>query len=216
MPDGPSSVRVSGSTDPAVLRWNAVYARLQHTEGGDRADGGFNHVTGDRGGPTKYGLSLRFLVAECDHDPKLKARLDLDNNGRLDVVDVRGLHADDARDIYRSYFWTAPGFNTLPQPFDAAMFDQGVNGGCRAAVKLLQRTCDAMTPGAVMLGDDGLLGSVTRNRLDRVIRERTAVKVLAQLRKLAADRYRELVALDPTQHKFLAGWLTRAEQLGDV
>lgn len=216
MTDPSSSARVIGASDPAAQRWRKVYDRLQHTEGGDRPGGGFTDVKGDRGGPTKYGLSLRYLVAECAHDPKLKARLDADNNGRLDAVDVRGLTPDEAEEVYRTRFWERPGFASLPQPFDAAVFDQGVNAGSQAAVKLLQRTCNALTPGAVMLDVDGRLGLATRVRLDRVMRERTSAATLARLRKVAADRYIELAALDPTQRKFLAGWLTRAEELGDV
>ena len=211
-----SSPRVGALSDPAARRWAAVYARLQHTEVGPARNGGYTDDDNDHGGPTKYGLSLRFLVAACAHDPALKARLDVDNNGRLDAVDVRGLTSDAAEDVFREGFWVQPGFATLPQPFDAAMFDQGVNGGEAAAVKLLQRTCNALTPGACMLAVDGALGLATRTRLDRVIRERMAASVLAQMRKLAAARYIELVALDPSQRKFLAGWLTRAEELGDV
>ena len=210
MPDAPTSLRVSGTTDPAARRWAAVCAKLLLTEGG------YVDAAGDRGGPTKFGVSLRYLLAECAHDPALRKRLDADNNGRLDAIDVRGMTREEAGDIYRVRFWTRPGFDTLPQPFDAAVFDQGVNGGCRAAVKLLQRTCNALTPGAYMLDVDGALGLATRTRLDRLIRERRAAPVLAQLRKLAAARYIELAALDPIQRKFLAGWLNRAEELGDV
>ncbi len=215
MPDN-NIPRFRAPIEPAAARWSAVYARLQHTEGGDRADGGFNDTPGDHGGATKFGLSLRFLLSECEHDPALKAQLDADNNGRLDAVDVRNLSAVAAALVYQDRFWLRPGFASLPQPFDAALFDQGVNGGCRAAVKLLQKACNALTPGAVMLEVDGGLGDATRARLDRVMRERTTAVVLAKLRKVAADRYIALVALDPTQRKFLAGWLNRAELLGDV
>lgn len=211
-----SLIFTPGSTDPAVRRWIEVYPTLQEREGGLRADGGYNEIKGDRGGATKFGLSLRWLALECALDPALKAKLDEDNNGAIDKVDVRGLDAGEAEDIYHSRWWTRPGFATLPRPFDMAMFDQGVNAGSQAAVKLLQRTSNALSPGAVQLKVDGDLGRLTRTRLDRLVFEKTVAVVLKRLREATADRYRAIAASDPAQRQFLKGWLRRAAELGDV
>lgn len=190
------------------------------TECGGRADGGYTCAPDDRGGPTKYGMSLRFLAAECAMHPDLRARLDADNDGSITAFDVQRLKPEDARSEYLAYFYVTPGFHLLPRPFNAALFDQGVNGGCRTAGKLLQRalngvfrTFHALEP----LPVDGEVGPATRARLQAALAGKGFYfETLDALRAEAARRYRGVVKVDPSQEKWLTGWLKRAAELGDV
>lgn len=203
----PTAAASTGSRS-SDARWQAVFARLMRTEGGyvDAAD--------DHGGPTKYGVSLRFLAGEGKLNPALRAAYDVDHDGDLDRLDIRALTVAGAEALYRTCFWHRPGFDALPQPFDAALFDQGVNGSCRVAVKLLQRALNRFSRRA--LDADGSLGPMTLATLRSVLGGPDGPALLPELRMQAARRYTAIVADDPSQRRFIAGWLNRAEELGNV
>ena len=150
-----------------------------------RREGGYVHDPVDRGGPTKYGITQRTLRA-----------------WRGQVVtptDVRRLTRDEARAIYHQRYVDAPGFATLPDPLRAQVIDDAVLSGPRQAVKDLQRALGDVTV-------DGQLGPTTRAALDSA----GARLVHARLIQTRTVRLARLVQRDPTQARFLAGWLTRA------
>ena len=62
-------------------------------------EGGFVDDPKDRGGATKYGISLRFLAAEgaFDEDGDGKADFDLDLDGDIDGQDIRDVTQDSLR-----------------------------------------------------------------------------------------------------------------------
>lgn len=209
------SAAASALSTPAVAdpRWAAVYGRLRRTEGG------FSDAANDHGGATNYGISLRFLLAEGKLDSRVAIEFDVDHDGDIDLADVRRMSAAAAEDLYRSCFWLKPGFSVLQQPFDAALFDQGVNGGVRAAVTLLQKALNSVFRtylGLEPLVLDGALGRGTKDRLLIALSKNLSIETLAAYRTAAADRYRTIVARDPSQAEFLTGWLNRASELGDV
>lgn len=201
-------------------RYLAALAALLVTEGGLVDD------PVDRGGTTKYGISLRFLKAEgkidLDHDGL--ADFDLDFDGDIDGADVRALTVEHAKDLYHRCFWRAIGAEVLPRPLGEAVFDQAVNGGLVAAGKLLQRavnTClmEAAKIGAdhpVLLAVDGAIGPATRYAIGWVLRRpgQGMPALLAAYRDAVRERYRAIVKADPSQQRFLRGWLARAEKLG--
>ncbi len=184
-------------------------------------EGRVSNNPADHGGLTDFGLSLRYLIAQGKLDaghPRF-ADLDLDHDGAIDAGDLAVMTPASAERIYRDCVWIPYGLWSLPRPFDGALFDQVVNDGPSAAVKLLQRAINAVFHGAVgvtPLDIDGDLGSTTRAHLDIAIDHLGLDAVLAALRSAAEARYRAIVAADPTQHQFLGGWLARAEGLGDV
>ncbi len=175
----------------------------------------------DRGGLTKFGWSLRSLIDQGKLDaghPRF-ADLDLDLNGVIDSRDLAAMTPADAERDYRDCIWIPYGLWSLPEPFDGALFDQTVNDGPSAAVKLLQRALNSVYQGAVgvtPLEVDGDLGPSTKSHLDMAIDHLTEDAVMAAYRGAAETRYRAIVAADPSQRQFLGGWLARAEGLGDV
>lgn len=200
-------------TDDPNARWTAVFARLLKTEGG------FVDSPPDHGGATKYGLSLRFLVQEAKIDPHVVQALRVADDDEITIDTIRNLTVAEAEVVYADAFWHGPGIDTLPQPFDAAVFDQAVNDGLSTAVSLLQKAVnDANAPalGQRALAVDGRLGPMTRKALDDAIRLRGAARVLDLLRNAAAVHYRFIAATDPSQAVFLHGWLTRASELGEA
>jgi lysozyme family protein len=197
-------------------RFRAAGGRVLGIEGGHVND------PSDRGGETKYGVSLRFLVSEgkVDLDGDGFADFDLDMDGDIDGADIRALKPNDALSLFHRCFWKRLGCDDLPAPLGEAMFDQGVNGGLTAARKLLQRALNAASAcvpaHTAPLLVDGQIGPATRALCDLVLAAPgCGMSLLIQeYREAAADRYRAIVAADPSQQRFLKGWLRRAAELG--
>lgn len=184
-------------------------------------EGGYVNDPLDRGGATKYGISLRFLAAEgaFDEDGDGKADFDLDFDGDIDGKDIRLLTLGDCRFLYLKFFWRPVGGDDLPLPIGEMVFDQAVNGGMMAAKKMLQRAinyCLVAAGRRDLLKIDGSIGVVTRRALDWVLNNPgVGMKALvAAYRDAVKDRYKAIVARFPKQRRFLKGWLNRADELG--
>ncbi len=81
-------------------------------------EGLFSDDADDRGGPTKYGISSRFLRLH-----KIK-------------VNIRIMDKDEAIEIYRKYFWLYGGFQS--QAIASKVFDIAVHSSPYVAHRLLQ------------------------------------------------------------------------------
>jgi lysozyme family protein len=181
-------------------------------------EGGFVDDPVDRGGATKYGISLRFLKSEgaFDDDRDLVADYDLDFDGDIDGQDIRQLTIGDARYLYLRCFWNRLDCDSFPRPIGEMLFDQGVNGGNFAARKLLQQAINICASEAKLhlVKVDGRVGMLTRNALHRVVEECGMPRLIEAFRETVRDRYRAIVRRNPSQKRFLRGWLARAERLG--
>jgi lysozyme family protein len=214
--NGSDDIVVTGQAPRYSRRFSiAVAGLIDHTEGG------FADHPADRGGATNMGISLRFLIAEgkLDKDRDGFADFDLDMDGDLDGHDIRLLKRSDAVWLYNHCFWLRLDCESFAPPIGEMLFDQAVNGGGRAAKKLLQRAinaCTAHIAGIVRLKADGVLGPMTRAGMKAVLdHPGLGMPALAQAyRDAAAARYRAIAAADPSQKAFLKGWLARANALG--
>jgi len=182
-------------------------------------EGGFVDDPVDRGGATKYGISLRFLKAEGQIDEDLDgyADFDLDMDGDIDGADIRKLTIGDAKSLYKRSFWEALDCESFPEPIGEMLFDQGVNGGNHAAKKLLQQAINAVLRAGryrtIALKVDGQIGERTRLVFNSMW-ERHPDLLVTDYREAVKDRYFAIVRRNPSQAKFLRGWLNRAEKLG--
>ena len=87
-----------------------------------------------------------------------KLGLDLNRDGKVDVLDVRQLSREHARRIFLDHYYHGPGISGLPESLRASVFDMQVNAGANA-VKILQRLLGKMGfPTAI----DGRVGPKTR------------------------------------------------------
>ena len=188
-------------------------------------EGGFVDDPLDRGGATKFGISLRFLAVAgaFDSDGDGIADFDLDMDGDIDGVDIRKLTRGDAVYLYLKHFWEPLGADSLPVPIGEMLFDQGVNGGLTAARKLLQRAINTglllipvSTAKKSLLKVDGGIGDITMAALRKVVQSNSfgVTGLVSAYRDAVRERYRNIVARYPEQKRFLNGWLARAEQLG--
>jgi len=161
-------------------------------------EGGYVDDPDDPGGATNFGISLRYLKKQGAHVG------DFDEDGDVDIDDIRAMSVDDAEHIYRTLWWDRFGYGKIvDQALATKVFDLAVNMGARQAHRLLQRACRAV---GKPVTEDGLLGPVTL----AAVNELPAQAVLAALRSEAAGFYRVLIAADPGRRKWQSGWLRRA------
>ena len=159
-----------------------------------RREGGFvNHVN-DRGGPTNFGVTQRTLAAWRGHD--------------VSVDDVRNMTADEARNIYRTAYYTRPKIDQIPELLQPIMFDMSINHGPGTAIKLLQQvlndtgnTCSA----------DGGIGDETIACAQAATQE-VGDLLIQKLVKQRIAFYNAIVLGDDSQRVFLRGWLNRANE----
>lgn len=106
--------------------------------------------------------------------------------------------ADMVRQFYRSNFWHLLQLDDVAQQEVASnIFDFGVNAGISTAAKLAQLVAGT-TP-------DGKIGRKTIEALNAIDPDLFVARYA--LAKIA--RYRDIVAKNRTQQKFLLGWINR-------
>lgn len=151
-------------------------------------EGGYVDNPADRGGPTKYGITLATLY-------EWRGRL-------VGAFDVQMLSVDEARAIYRTKYFDDPGLDAVSDPgLQELLFDYAVNSGPTTAVKALQAALEVPV--------DGVLGPVTRAALTKVTNQP------ALFYRVKAERYEALlrfVGVDPEQAAFVQGWANRLDQ----
>ena len=159
-----------------------VIASIVHREGGwsDHPD--------DRGGPTKYGITVATLGRWRKYGRNATRS------------ELRTLTSQEAGEIYHAEYITRPGFAQIAfEPLRVQCVDFGVNSGPPRAIRWLQRVCSC-TP------VDGVLGAVTARHVNalpgRLVND---ALVAARLRLLE-----DFMASDPRQETFRRGWTTRA------
>lgn len=150
-----------------------------------RNEGGYrlHNVKGDRGGMTYAG------IARSSH-PSWPGWAAID---RGDIPNTEMV-----RQFYRTNFWgPIRGDDIASDAVARNVFDFAVNAGVVTAARLAQIVC-GVTP-------DGKVGQKTVAALNAIDPDRFVL--VYALAKLA--RYRDIVTRDPTQQKFLLGWLNR-------
>ena len=156
-------------------------------------EGGFVNDPVDRAGATKYGITQRTLAA-------FRSR-------PVSVEDVRSLTIEEATRIYKTQYWDTLNLDKVTSQFVAtAIFDVGVLRGPRVAARLAQA---ALVKLGYTMSVDGEIGVYTLSALNRC----DAVKWLEAFQALDEEGYYRIVEKNPSQRKFLRGWLNRARRL---
>lgn len=164
-------------------------------------EGGYGDNKYDKGGATKYGISLAFLK----NTPQSVG--DLDKDGIIDKDDVKLLTPEYAKKLYKKYFYDPVRADKINNSAIAIqLFDIAVNAGAKRAVLLIQsallrmRLLDAN-------GVDGVIGEITLEAINKA-----PVQILNN--NLVNERvyfYNRIVQRDATQRIFMDGWRRRAE-----
>ena len=150
-----------------------------------RNEGGYvlHTVKDDRGGATYAGIARNF-------HPSWQGWKFIDQ-GETPPADL-------VRQFYRSQFWHPLRLDEVThQEVAANIFDFGVNAGISTAAKLAQLVAGT-TP-------DGKIGAKTLQSLNGIDPDLFVARYA--LAKIA--RYRDIVAKNRTQQRFLVGWINR-------
>jgi len=166
-------------------------------------EGGFSNHPADRGGPTNLGITLKTL---CDFDAQYDG-LDLDEDGDVDIDDLRMLDIESAAVIYKKYYWDKMRCDELPSGVDFLTFDFAVNSGQRNSTRILQKAINRLSKKDIVVGVDGILGNNTLQWANNV---NPSLLVDAMLKERAIF-YDKLIAQNPSQSVFRKGWFNRLE-----
>ncbi len=144
-------------------------------------EGGYVNDPNDAGGETNFGISKR----------------------QYPNVEIKALTREQATEIYRRDYWKPIYDQIAHQPLATKVLDLGVNCGTKTAHVLLQRAlCQCGTPVTV----DGNFGLKTLAGVNAIIGPR----ILGELKRQAILRYENIAQANPSQTRFLAGWIKRA------
>lgn len=152
-----------------------------------RREGGFVDHPSDKGGPTKFGITLQTLRRW---------------RGRpVTREDVRALTRAEARQIYDERYIRKPKFDRIADArLREHVIDCGVLSGPRTAAKWLQR--------AAGVTDDGAIGPLTLAAVNGGDAHALSTRV-AVLRIRSMGR---IITRNHSQAAFALGWLRRATQ----
>lgn len=139
----------------------------------------------DRGGPTKYGITLKSLS---------------DFRGRqCTPAEVERLTEAEARNIYMLKYVRGPGFvKIIDERLLGLVVDCGVNHGTARATRWLQEIVGVI--------QDGVFGPLTADAVNRHEPRKLFIRLLG----IRIRFYGRLITDDPRQAKFAAGWMNRA------
>lgn len=170
-----------------------------------KTEGGFVNDPDDPGGPTNYGVTLKTLHG-LGHD--------LDQNGRVDIADLKRLSPDQAVQIFVQEYFYKPQIDQLPHMLHAPVFDMYINAGAYA-IKVLQRTLILFD---AVVSVDGVIGPTTINATQMVAR--SAPEHLVDAYGIEqVNYYLSLADARPNMRKYArtrsgekGGWIKRAER----
>lgn len=159
-------------------------AALAFTEGWE---GGWVDDPHDRGGVTKWGITLRTLIAKG---------LDLNNDGVVNRRDIRDMTKAQMREIYEREYWIAAACPRLPAPLALLQFECSVNQGVGRAARILQKSVRAKA--------DGIIGPLTLAAVDRTWAH-NPTRLLGEYGARRAVHYSSLAQLA----RYGLGWFRR-------
>lgn len=161
-------------------------------------EGGYVNHPADRGGPTRWGITLSVARAHGY------------------VGDMKSLPRAEAVVIYRRIYWQGPGFDRVGErapKVAGELFDTAVNMGPEAAVSFLQRALNALNRNGRDYADiavDRRIGPATLGALAGFLKARGAAGeavLVKALDALQGERYVQLAEARPANEAFLYGWL---------
>lgn len=162
-----------------------------------RAEGGYSDDPSDRGGATRFGISLRYL--------KTKGSIgDIDGDGDVDAEDIRSLTKDQAARFYKQDFWNKCRCGDLPPAVALIVFDQAVNTGVRTTSRMLQAH--------VKVRMDGIIGPDTTKAVTRAFRANPTWFISSYMGE-RAHYYHTISVANSSLAKFTKGWFNRLFEL---
>lgn len=168
-----------------MANFSKFFPILMKHEGGSK----FTNIPGDKGGATKWGIIL---------DTWIKCGADKDCDGDIDVNDLKLSTEQDAMEVSKKIYWDKiKGDCIYSQSIAEFIFDWAYNSGVQTAAKKVQQLLG--------LQADGVIGDKTV----KAINDANPKELFTKLKNRREEFYKAIVANNPSQAKFLKGWLNR-------
>lgn len=146
-------------------------------------EGGYVNDPLDRGGETNLGVT-KAAWAQYIGRP-------------VQDGEMRALTKEVVKPFYRKGYWDKCRCDELPTGVDYLTFDFAVNAGPGRAAKFLQQAVGAVS--------DGVIGPATL----AAVAKKDPSKILVDFGNIKEAFYNGIVARDPSQSRFIKGWLNR-------
>lgn len=185
-----------------------------------KKEGGLVNNPKDPGGATNMGITLANWKAYGK---------DKDNDGDIDINDLRFISKGDAFDFFKRRFWNKMSLDlTRSQDLAEIVFDHGVNAGTSRAVKMLQFILyyqfgrkEVKINGVVDRLLPGIINSVSDqarlfNAYSDFRKAYYAYRANQASRNKQLDSFFKGLGVTPsdTAKIFYAGWINRVEEFG--
>lgn len=158
-------------------------------------EGGFVNDPLDRGGATNFGITQKTYDKWMQKKTK-------NPNYKSTVEEIKNMPIGNAKAIYKEEYWDTMGGDKIKYySVASALFDQAVNRGVVAVSEQVQQVLN--------LPQDGIMGKNTITALNKL----NDKDFLNQFFMMAEKSYRTIVKKNPSQVKFLNGWLKRLSSL---
>jgi len=166
-------------------------------------EGGYVNDPTDRGGETYKGIARK-------RNPAWHGWSIIDRyNKNVSLMNADPELQNEVLFFYKREYWDkVAGDHITDQDVANELFDIAVNMGHNTAGKFVQHALNLLNKNAKLWNDiaeDGIIGLGTLGILNNA----PPVAVLKCLNGQQFERYMELCESDPSQEKFLNGWLTR-------
>jgi lysozyme family protein len=143
----------------------------------------------DTGGCTKFGIILQTLK---------EYKYDVNKDGIFTCEDVKGLTLEDAKNIYKKMFWDYFKADSIKnQSLAEYIVDGAINQGRGTIAKYVQEIIGVTA--------DGLVG----NKTLEAINAHDPKDLFHKLKSKREDKYHRIVAKNPSQKRFIKGWINR-------
>jgi type VI secretion system secreted protein VgrG len=156
-------------------------------------DGGLNDIKNDNGGITKYGISLRFFKNLYPNATK---------------ESIINLTKEDAINLYWNNFYINFNYDKINNfNLSRKLFLTAVNMGKNRPNRWIQQICNELGSSLIC---DGILGKISIEEINRLT-DTKLKEIKEKFIKYQCDEYNNIVERNPTQKKFLKGWLKRGK-----
>lgn len=151
-------------------------------------EGIYSNDSIDKGGETKYGISKTSYPKE----------------------DITNLTMDRAKEIYKRDFWDKYQYNKISnESLSITFFSTCVNVGPKNCHKILQKTLNNIIREnkltLPLLSEDGILGNMSIEYTNRL----SCYQLKEEYLKALSNYYISISLSNPSQSKYLKGWLNR-------
>jgi lysozyme family protein len=147
----------------------------------------------DTAGATKYGI----IIADLKE-------FNLDKNGdkKYTAEDVKALTLEDAKVIYKKMYWDYfKADNINNQSLAEYIVDGAINQGRGTIAKYVQQIIGVTA--------DGIVGSKTLEAINAY----DSKELFNKLKAKREDKYHRIVANNPSQKRFIKGWINRLNSI---